>query len=162
MNLLLSIVFLLSNGASDCACSCRPPMGKEAYDKAHAVIMGKVLSKKVFKESYFLDANEKDKTEYEIEYIVGFLVEVTNNYKGLKETKNLWVLTEPQWACGATLRDGTSFLLYLREGERVTSPDGKHSSNLYSSYCYGTKHISTRGLKSEIGQLRKFYRKSRF
>lgn len=161
MNLLLSIVFLLSNGASDCTCSCTPPKGKEAYDKAHAVITGKVLSKKIFKEFYFVPEDETSTKGYVTGEVVGFLVEVTSTYKGLKETKNLWVLTEPEFICGPALYVGSSFLLYLREDERVTSPDGKHSSNLYSSFCYGTKHISLKGIKSEIGQLRKFYRKSK-
>ena len=91
--------------------------------------------------------------------VVGFLVEVTNTYKGLKETKNLWVLTIPEVACGPTLKEGNSFLLYLREHDRVTSPDGKYSSNLYSSFCYGTKHISLKGVSREIVQVKKLCRR---
>jgi hypothetical protein len=144
MTYLVSILFSLASNFGF-SCSCTPPDVAEAYDQADVVITAKVIKREIFQQNE--DAMEADEFGY-----TGYLIEVIENYKGKMRKARFWIL-QSDMTCGASLKVGSSYLIYARTQETIKSQNSKNASELHSSYCFRTMNLDLPEVKDDLAYL---------
>lgn len=149
----LVLLLLILTFPDTYACSCTPPKVQDAYNKPKVVIVAKVIREEVFSKDHLEVINEKTEEVEAWPGMNGYLVEVSEVLKGRVKLKTFWILSS-RMSCGASLRLGSTYLMYLAKSKQMNSSSSDNYASLITGYCHGTKDVESPQAKLDLDYLK--------
>lgn len=149
--LITFVIWLLPWNSANC--SCEPPEVNKAFERSDLVLSGKIIDREVFSKEVTEPIDDMTHEVAEFPGVDGFLFKPIEVFKGRPGSTELWVLTS-QMPCGPSLKVGSTYIVYIHEGNLINSTSSDRASKLWTGFCSGTKLLSSSKGKLDLKFLR--------